>query len=245
MKLNITKIGSFSVYYRNLPELQKIKKHLFEEEEYYFKSKRRDPNIIDCGSHIGLAILYFKSIYPDSSITGFEPNIDNFKILKKNIRINNLRKVKVIHAALSDKVGLERFWRNSLGNGPWTWGDTIISGMQKAGGGMTVVRVKGVKLSDYIVKPVDLLKLDIEGAEQKVLSEIEKKLYLVNKIIMEFHGSPNIIDINNYQSVKNLLNRNSFTVKTISKGIIFDLIDFIKKLRKKNYVLSLQATKVP
>ena len=33
---------------------------------------------------IGLSIFYFKSIYPDSTILGFEPNPENFEILKKN-----------------------------------------------------------------------------------------------------------------------------------------------------------------
>src|SRR5688500_13469212 len=54
--------------------------HLFEEifirEIYFFKSTSASPIIFDCGSHIGLSILYFKSEIPSCQILGFEPDRD-------------------------------------------------------------------------------------------------------------------------------------------------------------------------
>ena len=40
-------------------------------EEYYFDIEIPNPRILDCGSHVGLAIYYFKSLYPEAVITGF------------------------------------------------------------------------------------------------------------------------------------------------------------------------------
>ncbi len=45
-----------------------------------------------------------------------------------------------------------------------------------------------VTLSSFINQPIDLIKIDIEWMELEVLQEIEKKLYLVKEIIIEFHG---------------------------------------------------------
>ena len=41
--------------------------------------------IIDCGANIGLASIYFKFHFPDVKIYAFEPEISNFKMLKKNV----------------------------------------------------------------------------------------------------------------------------------------------------------------
>ena len=49
--------------------------------------------------------------------------------------------------------------------------------------------IEAVLLSDYIVEPVDLLKLDIEGAERRVLEELVKrgKLHMIRELIVEYH----------------------------------------------------------
>src|ERR1700693_4874079 len=55
---------------------------LFEEifirQDYIFVSRRPDPLIIDCGSNIGMSILYFKRRYPKARIIGFEPDPATF-----------------------------------------------------------------------------------------------------------------------------------------------------------------------
>jgi FkbM family methyltransferase len=43
------------------------------------------PVIIDCGGNIGLSVLYFKYLFPNSVITVFEPSPPVFEILKENI----------------------------------------------------------------------------------------------------------------------------------------------------------------
>ena len=168
-KLRTKVVGKFKVYYRNEDEFKRIHKEIFLNEEYKFSSEKKNPFIIDCGSHIGLSILYFKSLYPDSEVIGFEPNPENFKILQKNIKENKLPRVKVFNFALSNKVGETSLHMSLEENNPWTWGDTVIYNMWGDEDNDKRVTVKTVLPSNYITKPVDLLKMDIEGSEQMVL----------------------------------------------------------------------------
>ena len=62
---------------------------VFMKEDYKVKLDREDPNIIDCGSNIGMSILYFKKEYPNAKIWGFEPLPENYNILEENIKQNN------------------------------------------------------------------------------------------------------------------------------------------------------------
>ncbi len=58
---------------------------IFVEEVYRFQSDTNTPLIIDCGSNIGLSIIYFKRLFPEAKIIGFEPDNEIFKILENNI----------------------------------------------------------------------------------------------------------------------------------------------------------------
>jgi hypothetical protein len=49
------------------------------------------------------------------------------------------------------------------------------------------ISAHAVRLSSYITRPVDFLKLDIEGMEETVLREIQEKLPLITELRMEFH----------------------------------------------------------
>ncbi len=56
------------------------------------------------------------------------------------------------------------------------------------------IKVKTVKLSTYIHKPVDLLKIDTEGAELEILQDLyhtSKKFNLIKNIVLEYHPVKN------------------------------------------------------
>lgn len=54
---------------------------IFTSNEYYFKPSCKQAFIIDCGAHIGMSVLYFKKMFPDSKIMAFEANPHNFELL--------------------------------------------------------------------------------------------------------------------------------------------------------------------
>ncbi|MGB9274320.1 MAG: FkbM family methyltransferase, partial [Terrimicrobiaceae bacterium] len=93
--------NGYKVSFRNDTELQVIYDDIFAKNTYFFRSESPEPYIIDCGGHIGLAVLYFKGLYPRSRIVTFEPNPETFSLLERNIAQNNLRDVKAFNMALS------------------------------------------------------------------------------------------------------------------------------------------------
>ena len=51
------------------------------------------------------------------------------------------------------------------------------------------VSVKAVRLKDYLNQKVDFLKIDIEGAEYKVIKDIANSLTDIRNMFIEYHGS--------------------------------------------------------
>ena len=121
-------------------------------------------------------------------------------------------------------------------NNPWTWGDTVIYNMWGDEDNDKRVTVKTVLPSNYITKPVDLLKMDIEGSEQ-----IEPKLSFIKEIILEYHGTKTSINFNNFSVIRNILERNGFKVKSYTKDLKFAFPNFVANLRKTSSVFTIKA----
>lgn len=179
------KIDKFVVHYHNKEELLEIKKEVFAQHTYYFETINAKPFIIDAGAHIGLTTLYFKKQYPGAEVLAIEPNSINFKLLEENIWENQLDDVTTIKAALTAygdeaefHADIKQSWLSTASLVPRAWSGNQDTKPQV---------VPAVQLSSLITRHVDLLKLDIEGAEQEVLLEAREKLPLVKKILLEFH----------------------------------------------------------
>lgn len=154
---------------------------IFNKKVYQFQAESDTPSIIDCGANIGLSVLYFKQLYPNSEIAAFEPDPQIFNILKENVEKNNCKNVKLYQKAIwVDKNGVEF----NLEGG--------FSGrIPKSDEEKNIVKVESQSLKELIDKPVDFLKIDIEGAENKVVFDIEDKLHFVKNIFIEFHSHVN------------------------------------------------------
>lgn len=180
------------VIFYNYAEQVPVIGELFIEECYYFTAQKKDPLILDCGGNIGLATLYFKKyLYPQAKIIIFEPDPCNFSILQKNIARNSLTNVSMVNKALSNKKGKAMFYCDYKGS----IGAHLIvkngddSAKSRDNDEKKKKSVECVLLSDYIDRPVDLLKLDIEGSEGLVLEDLEKtkKMKFIKEMIIEFH----------------------------------------------------------
>jgi FkbM family methyltransferase len=194
-----TKLGKYKVKYFNQEEYHLLKKEIFTNNCYYFDSDTPNPYIIDVGAYIGLSVLYFKREYPNSKITAFEPNPFTLELLKENIFNNNIEDVDIHNSAIwindcnknifVDNTGYERFSVASFL--PKAWSSNVES---------SPIEVECEKLDPYLNNVVDLLKLDIEGAEQKVLKSIQKYFIKIKNIIVEFHPTQNQ-DIDKFISI--------------------------------------------
>lgn len=155
---------------------------LFEEEVYRFGSTKANPHIIDCGSNIGMSIIYFKSLFPGSKIIGFEADPYVFSFLEKNVQSFSFNDVTVINKAV------------------WDANDESLSFLAEGGAGGRVqekseqfkfVNVKTARLKDYLTKEIDFLKIDIEGAESRVIADCADNLKSVKNLFIEYHSMDN------------------------------------------------------
>ena len=152
-------------------------------ENYYFESNTDSPLILDCGTHFGLAIYYFKNLYPKSRIIGFEPVPTLRKIALENIRRNNYSDIEILPYALSDCQGTMPMYISKVDS----MAASLTERRRVFGELLTEITVKCHQLSDYLHESVDFLKLDIEGSEEIVLKESQHLLENVQHIFCEYH----------------------------------------------------------
>lgn len=180
---------------------------IFTSEIYKFKAQNQHPYIIDCGANIGLSVIYFKRLYPQASVIAFEPDPVIFNTLSYNINSFGLRHVTLINKALWSKIASWPFFSEGSDGGR----------IARRGDSGNIVHVKTEKLNKYLTKPVDFLKIDIEGAETKVLEGCQNLLLNVKNLFVEYHSflsEPQTLDI-----LLKILHRFSFRYYISNIGI--------------------------
>ena len=152
-------------------------KEIFVEEYYRFETNLTAPVIFDCGANVGTSCAFFKLIYPQSSIVAFEPNPRIAEYLRSNIKNNSLENIEVIEKAV------------------WIHNDGIELGLESADASSihlerNKIKVGSVRLKDLLdnKETVDMLKIDIEGAEIEVLKDCYGSLSNVRNLFVEFHS---------------------------------------------------------
>lgn len=207
-----TKLGKYRILYSNSKEYHTLKREIWGEDMYYFDTENPSPYIIDVGSHIGISVLYFKSIYPESTILSFEPNPITFEILKENVERNVLQDILLINKAVWKEETKRPFYIDSTEN-MWHSNSSLIENSWTSKEKTEKILIQCTKLSNYIPKEVDMLKIDIEGLELTVLKEIQKKLHMINNIAVEYHP----IKGNTVKDILKILNQ-YFEIEMYSEG---------------------------
>jgi len=189
-QLKHTKIGKFKIQFENEPEFHGLKREIFGQDCYFFESSSAQPIILDIGAHIGLSTLYFKSLHPGAKITCLEPVPSSFELLERNVFENRLDDVTCLQLALSQSTNPltlhidpeKSNWYSSASVRPGAW-----NGQQPT----QIIEVKTSTLDKLITYPIDLLKLDIEGAEQTILENNQQLFPKIKQLLIEFHPGGN------------------------------------------------------
>lgn len=209
-----SKIFGFKVKYSNQKEFKISKNEIFLEQIYSIKLENSKPFIIDVGSHIGLSIIYFKSIYPQSTILGFEPNPISFDILNENLNQNGLMNNVVLHnIGLSNIIGSTKLYIDNS-NDLWNSNSSLVKGSWTGKEKLASIDIRVNKLSTFIERKVDLLKIDVEGSELKILEDLDnsKKFELINNLLIEYH--PNV----SFKGLTGILINNGYNLRYIQNG---------------------------
>jgi FkbM family methyltransferase len=145
---------------------------IFYKQAYAFNTDKQDPIVFDCGSNVGLSVLYFKSQYPDARVICFEPDPDIYQVLLENTKHLELVEVRS-EAVWVHNNGIQLTRDHADGAFISDEGDSL----------------KSIRLKDLLSKyqKVDFLKLDIEGAEFSVVDDCKEALGVVDRLFIELH----------------------------------------------------------
>jgi len=153
---------------------------IFVRETLRFRARTGAPRILDCGANVGLATLFWKRCYPGARITAFEADPAIAAMLRDNLARNGAGDVEVVAKAVWVAGGTVRFVAEGADSG-------AIAGLSPGIDGPSVA-VPAERLRDRLVRePVDLLKLDVEGAELDLLADCAGVLDRVSAIHVEVH----------------------------------------------------------
>jgi FkbM family methyltransferase len=159
---------------------------VFINQEYDFLVETQPKVIVDAGANIGLASIYFANKYPGAKIIAIEPEQSNFELLKENIAPypniipvqaalwHKNEEINLIDPRLG-KWGFMTEMKNSSENIPGNICHAVVA--------MTVDKI----IKDYNLAKIDILKIDIEGAEKEVFSDTSSWIEKVDSLIIELH----------------------------------------------------------
>jgi FkbM family methyltransferase len=172
----------------NTPILKFLFREIFVHGDYDFRASREDPLILDCGANIGMATLYFTWRYPKAEVHAFEPDPETFAFLRRNIEANGLKNAHAHCLAVSDRNGRIAFYRDESKPG-YPVMSTVRVRMPKDETAVDCIMLSSFLDKELPGREVDLLKLDIEGAEQAVLRNLAGSgaLARVRELIIEYH----------------------------------------------------------
>lgn len=148
---------------------------IFVEGAYDFDADGPSPVIIDVGANIGLASIFFLRRFTSASIIAIESDPYICSVLRENVRTYGGHNVEVVQAAA------------------WDANETVTFSADHADGGRITsegtTQVNGIRLRDLIAgREIDLLKIDIEGAESRVLQDCANSLGAVRRVFVEYHS---------------------------------------------------------
>jgi FkbM family methyltransferase len=257
MKKYIQKIFNFLGY-----KVMKIAYADFSDFDYLNKAliTKSDPIIFDVGANKGQSIIRYKKLFKRPVIHSFEPNIDEINILKqkysgdKNLYLNNLavgEKKEDLEFNINAISGHSSF-KKLIPNTIWIKKRSNFINIDEKKYTIKKINSKIITLDDYAsennILNIDILKIDTQGFEDKVLAGAQKllkgnriKLIQLELIFSEIYENPlQIYDVeknlipNNYKLFGISNSGNLISQYIYQSDFIYVSQDIYENFKKKN-----------
>jgi FkbM family methyltransferase len=143
--------------------------------------------VMDLGANTGLASIFFAQQFPRARVIAVEPDPDNFRLLQRNAA-GRPRILPIQAAAWAEDTTLYLQKHDASGNSMGAWGvRTIVAPTNEAHA------VEALSIATLMrragVASIDILKVDIEGAEMELFSHnVEEWLSGTRCVIIETHN---------------------------------------------------------
>jgi FkbM family methyltransferase len=173
-----------------------VLKQVLQDQEYFsivnfYKINYPEKNlkIIDGGANIGLTSYYFASNFKDCEIIVVEPDESNFNLMLKNLKNVDKNNFYFLKNALMNKSGLSILIKDNFRDcKDWAKATEVTE---------KLTDLKSISINEIILTyswdRIDLLKIDIEGAERFLFNKESETTFLniTNAIIIEIHDEFN------------------------------------------------------
>lgn len=140
--------------------------------------------IVDLGSNIGVSILDMRLRYPNAKIYGFEPDPAAFELLKRNVGDDPNVEIKQVAVGASD--GTTDFYAAKD-----TWASSLYPTRERQDCITVAMRSLDSLFDEYSIERVDLLKIDVEGAEDRIFktfSSVPRVRWIVGELHLNILG---------------------------------------------------------
>lgn len=143
-----------------------LREHYEPELTYLAKMLRPGTTFVDAGANIGIySVVASKIVGETGRVISFEPSVQTFPLLRKNIALNHLKNVNAFPLALSDRWGSTKLY-----HGPSACLNSFARDSSWRGESEEVMTESlDQVLAETGIEQVDLIKIDVQGAEELVL----------------------------------------------------------------------------
>jgi len=194
IKLNFQQ-GTFFTTRATAHSLVHVFVQIFKQQEHMLIDEfrnLRNSTILDLGANEGYYAIAMAQKRQNNRVIAIEPNPKAYELLKKNVDTNNLSMIQTLNVAAWKKSGTIKFYFLPQVTSIGSLMLLNSSYLKEVPNRVQSINVRAVTLQEIVTRfkldKIDLLKIDIEGAELELLQSARATLEITDKIVIEYHS---------------------------------------------------------
>ena len=178
--------------------------------------------VIDVGANIGTYSLFFSAHF--GNVYSFEPNPIVFKILVKNMKINNMRNLYAFNLGISDSSHTEIFIAKRYSHGTGTFKPDRQQLIANSGEFYHKNLVEVITIDEFAknrkLTRIDFMKIDTEGYEPSVFRGMRSVMCAFKPIILfELHGKTFLAKQGDLKEIHNIAKNYNYSLLKIEGSL--------------------------